>query len=76
MEVRIAYVGDHLHGDVLAAHGRGWHPIAVVGTFCLRLEHTAPSCPVPAATVPGRVGLGAFVKGGVVGQEIQLEAGG
>lgn len=29
-EVSVAYVGDHLHGDVLAAHSRGWHAIAIV----------------------------------------------
>ncbi len=32
-EVSVAYVGDHLHGDVLAAHSRGWHAIAIVGAL-------------------------------------------
>jgi hypothetical protein len=27
----IAYVGDHIHGDVLAAKSFGWYAIAIVG---------------------------------------------
>jgi ribonucleotide monophosphatase NagD (HAD superfamily) len=31
---KIAYVGDHIHGDVLASKSFGWHAIAIVGGQC------------------------------------------
>lgn len=31
LTARIAYIGDHIHGDVLASRQFGWHAVGIVG---------------------------------------------
>ncbi len=52
----IAYVGDHLHGDVLGSHERGWLPIGIVeemeSSNCPATDYPPVAAAVDCGAVP------------------------